>query len=237
MHSLKSGSAMREKYLNRLENDVRILKEAALHKSIYQCELESKTGITYNTGSRCVHELEDLGYLKIFGYEETEAKGKKKKIWEITLKGLINLLYIELDTGFWDGLEDIVHAHKDKLLIFRKWNFFQTKKLDKLIQIVLKNVLEYLAEQHLFLIQYGKKISWTEEELQKLIDSMVLGAYALRTQSLKCLQEQEHYSLIILKACKKDPELHNYILNELHFFKKIAKSRLTSILEGLEFMK
>ena len=92
----------------------------------------------------------ELQLIKYKQKVKSDWKGNDINVWTITLRGLFNLLVLKTEPGVL--LDKKAYAHKDKLLIFKKWDFFKTQKLDKLIKTVFKSVLEYLGEQQLFLI-------------------------------------------------------------------------------------
>jgi len=215
-----------------LETELKILKQFALNKEVYQYNLNKKVGVSYRTVLRTLHSLEKSGQLKIVRKEESEKQGKERNVWGITLQGLLNLL--SLDTPPFETRKKIgliAEVHQDKLLVFKKWKFFEKENLTPTIIKTLQGTLLSLVQAQLRVATFSMKIESTKKELQEVVDSMTLGCYALR--ALKWFKREgkrlfEEY-LKILKACKKDEELRNFVVSELNFFKRIAEESLTSI--------
>jgi len=219
------------KYVRGLETELKILKQFTLNKEVYQYGLEKKIGVSYRTILRTLHELRELRLLRIVRKERSEKRGKERNVWGITRRGLLQLLLLDEET--WKQIALMAEVHPEKLLTFKKWKFFEKENLKETITTTLRITLMSIATLQLSLETfYFSKIELTEEELQKLVDSMTLGCYALR--DLKGVKDKKLLDgyLKILKACKKDKELRSFVESELNFFKKIAEERLARIKEA-----
>lgn len=216
---------MTGKYRRGLETEKKILRQFALNKEVHQYNLNKEIGVSYRTTLRVLHSLEELGELRIVRKEQSEKQGKERNVWAINLEGLLDLLM--LDEESWKQIDLIAEAHQDKLLIFKKWRFFQREDLTPLITRGLNRALQSIARGQLSLmVSFQSRMNFTEEKLRKVIDSMTLGCYALR--DLKNFKDNNLYSEIlkVLRACKKDEELHNFVTSELSLFKEIAQEDL-----------
>lgn len=218
---------MPPKYIRGLETELKILNQFAVNREIYQYDLAEKVGVSYRTALRVLHSLEEDKYLRITRKEESQKQGKDKNVWQATIRGLLSLL--TLDEKAWNKLDSVAEAHPDKLLIFEKWFFFEKEGLTEAITHSLKRTIQTLVRAQLSLMTYYPgRMRWTDENLKKLVDSMSLGCYALR--DLKRFKDDKLFHsevLKILKASKKDEELHSFIRSELAFFIKIAKDNIT----------
>lgn len=229
---------MKGEYARGMETRLKILRYAALNVEVHQYRLAEKVGISYRTVIRTLHELRKLEWLNLVRTEPSEKQGKDRNVWSSTLRGLLNLLYI--DKEFWKQLDLIARAHRDKLLIFKKWSVFEKEGVKVLVKEALESTFEAISRQQLSLMGlFHTKIQWTEEELRSLIDSMTLGCYALRSYSLRTLKNRENLKIYlkILDVCKRDHELYSFVVSELSSFKENAEKHVVMLVEGLNFLQ
>lgn len=238
---MKAKRRKKGKYFTGFTTLLTFLEEAAQNKEIYQSGLESKLEVSYRTVVRSLHELEGFGWLSLIRREPSEKKGKEKNVWAITLKGLFQYIGYNLDKGVNEKLDLIAEVHNDKLLTFKKWAFFQQEGLNVAVKKTFVKSFEALAYLELYEgdLYLGKIVSQTEKDFQEMFDSMILGCYALRNFKLEELKNnKETVSFLkILSACKKDQELHRFVLNKLQYFQKRSKEEASRIRKGLQFMK
>jgi DNA-binding PadR family transcriptional regulator len=174
--------------------------------------------------------------------DEVRKSNKNPKIeveyYRLTLEGLAEAL--ALDTQLWKTIDHLVETHQDKLLIFKKWEFFRKKNLTKQIIDNLKLALVGILRERIDLkfggLRFGfrDRLEFSEEELQKTIDSAVLGCHGLRYFK----NEKDLSSFLeTLKVCKEDKELNDFVLSELDSFKRIEEDRLESVKNGSRFFE
>jgi len=213
------------KYARGVETEAKILRILALNKEVYQYGLDKEVGVSYRTILRTLHSLEELGIIRVSRKEESEKRGKERNVWEITLQGLLELLH--LDEEVWKQIGLIAETHREKLLIFKKWGLLRKENSTTLLVGALKGTLESLVRGQLSrMVFYSMRMKWTEKELSKLVDSMTLGCFALR--NLKTFKDNKLFNevyLKILKSCKKDKELQDFVTSELRLFRKIVEDQ------------
>lgn len=96
-------------------------------------ELANHLKKDYTTALRLLNELLNLNLVKMSREQTTSVRGKKKKIYIITILGLkVYLTYREER-----DIKKIVKVHSDRVLIFQKWDSFIQNECE---EIILNNI-------------------------------------------------------------------------------------------------
>lgn len=120
---------------------INALKFFAMNKEGTIEQLAMNIQRDYTTAMRTIRKLEDRGLIKLDRLERTDRKGKQRKIYRIMLQGLFTYMRFDVKNAF-AKFDEIAEAHSDKLLTFKKWEFFKKKGLGALIK---KRFLNYLV--------------------------------------------------------------------------------------------
>lgn len=211
------------------DSQKKVLRKITIHGERTYYDLYRKDKVASNkTVQLALQTLENAKLIQ----PKKKTEGTEKKPYVATLKGLLNLLIF--DEEAWRQIDQIAKKHRDKLLIFKKWQFFKEQNLKEKIIETLRRTLATLTLQQLSLKTfYFSIVEFTEEEAKSLVDSMTLGCHALRYIGIKKKHKKLYDKhLEILKACKKDEQLRSFVESELNLFEKIAKARLSHIQES-----
>jgi len=125
----KNESSFPKKY----SSLINCLKFFALNKEGTVEEVAEFINKDYTTAMRTIKKLGKRGLIRLERLERTNTKGREKKIYRITLRGLFLWMIIERRDAE-ENFEKIVSAHKDKLLTFKKWQYFKEKGLAEYIK-------------------------------------------------------------------------------------------------------
>jgi hypothetical protein len=71
---------------------IKILRILAINKELGQYKLDYETKLSYRTVLRSLKPMENIGLIRLVRTEPSEKGGKEKKIYALTLKGLMNIL-------------------------------------------------------------------------------------------------------------------------------------------------
>lgn len=219
---------MPKKYDKGVETIMKILSQFALSSEVYQYAIPKKIGVSYRTVLRVLEELKEWEHIKLVGHEPSKKQGKEQNIWSISLRGLLSFLFYEENS--WNDIKRITQIHSDKLLVFKKWSFFEQEKIiPQIKESLILSLTTVLTSQEGLLTLFLKRVRWTEEQLRDYVDSLTLGVYALRMED-----KINPLSYQILNSCKKDLELRKFIIEKLNLFKESTQRSLDRIDRNLE---
>ena len=102
-------------------------------------ELANHLKKDYTTALRLLNELLASGLVKISREEATTVRGKKKKIYIITMHGLEGYLFYSNS-----DVRKVAKAHNDMLLVFEKWDYFVQNECE---DILLYNIKDSISKR------------------------------------------------------------------------------------------
>jgi len=188
-----------------IEQTFKILKFLAKNKNVSQYDLPQKIGCSYRTLLRHLKELKREGLAHIVKTEVSSKGGLEKNIWEITVQGLIAVLvYAEEISG--EELEEIAETQKDKLLLFKKWDYFAKKGLRESLIEGIRLASEEIAEAI-----YVKRFIWGEKTDLDENDLMAIALGLIFLEDPQELPKEYGFFKDFWKACKQDPELRQFV--------------------------
>lgn len=191
---------MAGKYARGLETELKILRQFANNKEVYQYTLHEKVGVSYRTTLRTLHSLKKRGWLQIVRKEESDKKGKERNVWAITFRGLLNLLAV--DEEVWQQIESIAEEQQKLLpLILGKWQHFKRCGVE---DEQLSKMLKWL-----FYMAWQKRLEKGE---------FVMPDFSMYVFNMTVFKERIHW----LKAIHDDPELKPWALEEERSFLSYA---------------
>jgi len=236
MHSGMDMLKPRKKWLNTLN---RILDFFALEKEATLELLAEKTGKNYSTILRRVNDLEKTGLIQLNRMEQTESKGKEKKIYKITRRGLIYSLMIFRKTP--EKIDEIAKSHTDAFLTFEKWNFFEKNGyhdfiLNRLMTGVIEDAAAYLRMEIVTPKNWERRpFTETDEIHKKIIDDYVFGVYLLNIPYKNEKIEFEREKMApFWKTIKTDRRISDWVQLQLEGDKIRVKGELEAIEEGIK---
>jgi predicted transcriptional regulator len=188
----------------------------------------------YSTALRINKTLLNNGLVKLSRLERTADKGQEKRVYTITFLGLACYLPTALNPS---EISQIARAHKDKLLIFRKWDkISQAGLADFLvanIKVALSSLFTYTLQ--IWRLNTGSPLPPQNFEQQaRAFDIISLGLYWF-SEPPKWLQEKmaKEWELYIrlLKLIKEDYELNVFMQEFLDGETRRAQNTLQNINE------
>jgi len=230
------------KYKRSANTDLEILKSLATQGEADLETIAQKIGKDYTTVLRRIRELEKNKIVELSRLERTEAKGKERKIYRITIMGL----YLLSATKFlWENIDTIAQNHKNLLITFSKWDLFVKSGFRSL---VVERLITAFSEEARILLWYDylissllrTRISRDEqlEALQHIIDSTVFGLYALTFPGKPEEIEKEKEKLRdFWQLLKTDREIDNWVSLELERLRIRFESDLAGVKRGIEIWK
>lgn len=144
MHNETSG---KDKVTKKEASLLTPLHYLALHKEGTIEEIARIAGKNYSTILRSTNQLVKNGFVFI-RFERTAPKGKELRYYALTLGGLKAHLSRNLTVS---EVREVAKAHKDRLLVFKKWDKFVAAKCEEEIFSRLKEALS--LEQRSGLLQ------------------------------------------------------------------------------------
>jgi DNA-binding PadR family transcriptional regulator len=194
---------------------LKILAVLAASKEMEQYQLPKETGLSYRTILRTLKPLEskDRLQIRLLRTEPSEKGGKEKKIYAITLAGLLRVLKESVMRNVVpediDHFRRIINAHPELLLSFAKWPLFQQAGLEeKFLTYVLHGVLDFYLKSASYLLSGVPNLK--HETARTYIDQLVL----LRP----FMYERERgrpLNAKFLQVCKQDNQLREFIDQQL----------------------
>jgi DNA-binding PadR family transcriptional regulator len=214
----------------------------ALEKEVTFELLAEKTGKNYSTILRRINDLEKNGIVKLDRTEHTEAKGKEKKVYKITRRGLIYTLLNSKESR--NHIDIIARSHADALLTFEKWDFFEKNGLhDYVLKRLVKGILEDGAASFRFDFIFPPYSVWERktfaemDEIHKdVVDGYVFGKYLIdipyKTEQIESEKEK---MLSFWKTIKTDRKISDWMKLELERNKIRRKGELEAVEDGIKF--
>jgi hypothetical protein len=189
----------------------------------------------YSTALRINKTLLNNGLVKLSRLERTADKGQEKRVYTITFLGLACYLPTALNPS---EISQIARAHKDKLLIFRKWDKISQAGL---ADFLVANIKDALSSLFTYALQIWRLNTGTPLPPQKFeqqarnFDIVCLGLYLL-FEPPKWVQEQmakEDWELHmrLLKLIKEDYELNSLMQEFLDAQTRQAQNTLQNTSE------
>jgi len=134
------------KYRTTIETSWQILCLLAKYGEYPQYEIPKTLGKSYRTILRHLQQLEMCRLIKVKRTEPARKKGKERKIYTLTLTGLISVLKFALQLSGEEKyvfLDILVKNYPDKLpLILGKWEFYKENGIEKIITKALEKALK-----------------------------------------------------------------------------------------------
>ena len=130
---------------------INILSAITENKELAQYDMKNAIGKDYRTVLRYLPKLESCRLIQLSRTEHSKKKGKDRKIYTVTLIGIIELLKTKAhDTLGFIGLVDKLAAKYPALLplVFGKWQFFEQNNQKILVALKLRDVVRQ-ASSHL----------------------------------------------------------------------------------------
>lgn len=218
-------------YRNTLETSIRIIENIAKNGEIYQYDLPKLIGKSYRQILRHLEQLEDIDFIRVIRFEPSTKKGKDKKVYGLTLNGLLAYLqYVALrhSERFTGTVRNIVHYYTNHLpLIFGKWNLWLENDLD---WPIIKSLQKILTEENRPLVNLIWAINFKQpsdiigsEKLKESITKLDKGKALEQNTYTETTTEQQIWTTKILLnieeglenklygTIKKDTELTNFM--------------------------
>ena len=205
-------------------------------------------GKNYSTALRVIKKLLNVDFIKLDRTERTSVKGKEKKIYRIMLHGLFAFTLINRELVALK-FEEMVEVQKDKLLTFRKWEYFKKKGLEKIVETRFFSSLRkwFVGRQLTFLMvtetfekpTFPKLV--TDENTARAADTDILGITSIvdpPNHTRQHMGEQKWGELMkLFKAIEEDYELRMFKQDQLFWIENGYKERLKSIDQWKELLK
>lgn len=212
---------------------IKVLRVLTYDLECSQYDLPSRVSRDYRTVLRHVKDLEKERLIQLLRREISLKHGKRKKIYGVTLRGLVVVLI--LDHGSWDRIGEIAEKHGNKLLVFEKWNYFAEKGLRDKVVSSFKFGLFARGKARLTLHLTYDRLgdSQTDEQFRDDIDATALGLPAFRIKER--LGTSFDYLNEIWEACKRDKKLRAFCLNYLANLTESTRKELTELETATKF--
>jgi DNA-binding PadR family transcriptional regulator len=208
-----------------IKSEIIIIQALAVRKEIGQHEMPKETGLSYRTILRNLRPLEKRNEIKLIRTIPSEKGGKEKKIYVITFKGLVHALSncFSRDRRFRASLEDIIKAHPDKLLTFKKWTLFEKADLkDFMLENLEKALRSETVETAIFSAVGLNRIFKNDKEWQDTVDRAILTIPILSGT-------YRQHGINYIKVCKQDKELKDFITQRLALIETRIRKELDMI--------
>lgn len=212
----------------------------ALNKEGTIEEAAAFIGKDYTTALRIIRKLEDADSIKLERLERTNAKGKKKRVYRVMLHGLFTFMVLDQETAT-SKFEEITEAHSDKLLTFKKWGYFKSRKLDKVVRNSFFRSMGRWVTTRIAIFNFTSSIEgkpafpkmYTDENTARAVDADVLGLALMADPPehlRELLGEQKWDGLMkLLRAIEEDYELRMFKGEILFRFEKVHEERLKAL--------
>ncbi|UCE16211.1 MAG: hypothetical protein JSV12_00920 [Candidatus Bathyarchaeota archaeon] len=191
----------------------------------------------YTTALRIVRKLRDLGVIKLERLERTRGRGKEKRIYRIMLDWLFHFMLADLENTT-SKFEEIVEAHRDATLTFRKWEYFKEKGLGKVMKNRVLNGLRNwglnkVVALNVLGVEQKNARTVSDETVAKAVDFDALGIVFMTKspEHLKqIIKEQDWIELMTLfKAIDEDYELRRFKEEVLFQFERDRQEELKAL--------
>lgn len=218
-------------YRNTLETSIRIIEIMSKNREIYQYDLPKLIGKSYRQILRHLEQLEEIDFIRVIRFEPSTKKGKDKKVYGLTLNGLLAYLqYVAIrhPERFTGTVRSIVHYYTNHLpLIFGKWSLWLENDLD---WPIIKSLQKILTEDIRPLVNLIWAINFKQpsdiiegEKLKESTTKLDKGEELEQNTDTKTVREQQIWTTKILLnieeglenklygTIKKDNELTNFM--------------------------
>jgi DNA-binding PadR family transcriptional regulator len=201
--------------------DLKILAVLAASKEMEQYKLPKETKLSYRTVLRTLKPLEDKNkwQIELVRTEPSKKGGKEKKIYAITLAGLLRVLR-NAPVDDIEYYRKVISTHPRLLLTFEKWPVFKNAGLEEQALVYLvQGIQDFYAAATLYLIRgvpYLKGL--TKTKWKEYIDQLIL----LRP----FMYERDRgrpLDMKFLQVCRKDAKLREFIDQQLAMQEKQYK--------------
>jgi DNA-binding transcriptional ArsR family regulator len=148
-------------YRSTIQTSFKILETLLVHGEYAQYDMPKAVGKDYRTVLRHIQSLENAKLITLVRLEPAQKKGKERKIYTVTLRGLLSYLTVvklsvDKPLGF-----TVLFADKFKHvlpLVFGKWHFFASNNLDSVVSAGLSSFLDKpstrgIVETWLFMLE------------------------------------------------------------------------------------
>lgn len=157
---------------NSISSIEKILKLLLENTEFEQYKMKKTIEISYKTIIENLRRLEYANHVK-YRNEKSSAGGRDKKIYSLTIIGLIEALHLTHKSLTEKNFDTIAAKHPDMLpLIFGKWQFFEAHGLTK---EVIANIKNYLENSNAPLTE-GFGVSWYNPEIDAAKE-FIVNAY------------------------------------------------------------
>jgi len=136
---------------------INTLRFFALNKEGNVKDLANSIKKDYSTAARIIRRTKNRGIIALHHTESTSVKGKDRKIYRITLRGLFTYMIFDRDFAL-QNFDAITEAHQDRLLTFRKWAYFKSKSLEAFVKESFFESLEHYSVGEFLLFYVTSKI-------------------------------------------------------------------------------
>ena len=176
-----------------------------------------------------IQGLKDKGLLEVYRTKKS-AKNPNQQVeyYGLTFRGLENALI--LDSSLWNEIDQVAKTHADKLLVFKKWDFFEKEGLKETVKKSLRSTLKEMYKVLMLLSLVGFEPTLFHKS--DVVDAMTLGCYSAASMGLK--QPKIHSK--IMACCRKDKELSDFIVSKLKELKQQAEGQLEKIEEVVKWV-
>lgn len=220
-------------YRSTLETSIGILEILAKNREMYQYNLPKMIGKSYRQILRHLEQLERINFIRITRFEPAAKKGKDKKVYALTLNGLLAYLQyqaIKNPENFSSIVGEIGPCYPNYLpLVFGKWKLWHENGLiEAIIKSMQKNLIEEVRPLANLIcastfIQFRK---WGET-LPKVGESKTVGQMPEQDINVETVSLQQIWTTKILlnleqdletkffETIRKDNELTNFIKQTL----------------------
>lgn len=168
------------------------------------------------------------------------VEGRQKKVYRIMLHGLFTFMIIDKNTAT-SHFHEIVKAHVDRLLSFKKYEYFKSKSLGELIAERFFNTLRSWATTRLSLFQIFSDMEGqasfprmhSDQNTAWAADADILGVVLMAkpVEYVKQVMGEEKWSehMKLFKAVEEDYELRLFKEEALFRFEMRHKEALDAI--------
>lgn len=153
------------RYTKGIETDLEILALLAIQKEVAQYDMPKLLGKTYRTVLRHLKPLEKDVLIKVSRTEPSTKKGKDRKVYTLTMAGLIEILKYK---NPYETIDLIAENYAEVFpLVFGKWAFFNKEGQRSIAIERLKDTVIYFQKTVL-----GKVArDWSREPFLKELES------------------------------------------------------------------
>lgn len=207
----------------------KIMLYLATHNKATRWDLKNELGKSYGN----IHDTIDaLLKEKLIEITQSKPSERNPKIsvdyYDLTMFGL---LYILASPKAIQQFDLIVESQKDKLLLFKKWEYLKERKVDK-IEKELVRVFPKLMQEFARVTEFmGQASMINEKRAETIINEILLGAYMLDSPATHLEKNPELFTahLQLWQAFKGDPELASMLKEQINLFKEHYNRKLNQI--------